>query len=324
MRSCGAARDGLRQMSAERVEEVVRGSCRPSGRERRARAPAWRPAPRVRRSLQREQRVRVALRQSTRARSNRSSRSPPSSGVCSKAGTPAASASLSSGSAVGSSAAPGWRRRDTSAKRARKGVWTRNDAVAAVQRRRRLARSSPGAPPGRGRCAAKVSAMSANSCAWTSATGATSPRAAPSAGNRSRSSLRGLDRLRMTGVRCARNGRSCLDRLVDVGAAAGEARRRSPAAPSGVLTRVAGWNVESTSSSSGAGGVALRSGMVSPASKVCSERPGSSSTYLSPSAERGRTLTVRVHRERLDVLVELELEQGDRALLAVHLRGARS
>ena len=56
--------------------------------------------------------------------------------------------------------------------------------------------------------------------------------------------------------------------------------------------RVSGSKVESTSSSSGAFWLAFRSGIVSPSWKVRFARPGISSTYLSPSAERGRTDSV--------------------------------
>ena len=53
--------------------------------------------------------------------------------------------------------------------------------------------------------------------------------------------------------------------------------------------RVSGGKLESTSSSSGAFGVAFLIGIVSPSWNVFSARPGISSTYLRPSAERGRT-----------------------------------
>ena len=46
------------------------------------------------------------------------------------------------------------------------------------------------------------------------------------------------------------------------------------------------------SSSSTGSGVACLSGMVAPASKPAFEGPGVSSTYLRPSADRGRTISV--------------------------------
>ena len=56
--------------------------------------------------------------------------------------------------------------------------------------------------------------------------------------------------------------------------------------------RVSGGNDESTSSSSGAFGDAFLIGIVSPSWKVLLARPGISSTYFRPSAERGRTNSV--------------------------------
>jgi hypothetical protein len=53
--------------------------------------------------------------------------------------------------------------------------------------------------------------------------------------------------------------------------------------------RVSGGKVDSTSSSSGALVVAFLIGIVSPSWNVLRARPGISSTYFRPSAERGRT-----------------------------------
>ena len=95
---------------------------------------------------------------------------------------------------------PGWRSRDTDAKRARKGVCTRNDSVAAssvgglssiVSRRAFGSRE----------IAANVVAISPNQRACTSATGAAWAAAASSPGKKFFSSVFGSDRLRITGSR---------------------------------------------------------------------------------------------------------------------------
>ena len=115
--------------------------------------------------------------------------------------------------------------------------------------------------------AANVSARSPNSWACTSATGAASAAAAASAGTRLRSSLFGLDRLRITGPRCTRNGRSSrIVSLIWLPRPANESPK--PISVFWASERVRGANVDSTSSSSGAAATALCSGIVAPASNV--------------------------------------------------------
>ena len=105
-----------------------------------------------------------------------------------------------------------------------------------------------------------------------------------------RSSLFGLDRLRITGSRWTSNGRSSrIVSLIWLPRPANESPK--PISVFWASERVRGANVDSTSSSSGAAATALRSGTVAPVSNVRRERPGISSTYLRPSAERGRTPT---------------------------------
>ncbi len=63
-----------------------------------------------------------------------------------------------------------------------------------------------------------------------------------------------------------------------------------------------------TSSISTGSGVACASGIVAPASKPALLIPGVSSMYFSPSAERGRTMNVESIGKRLEVLVELGVD----------------
>ena len=82
-----------------------------------------------------------------------------------------------------------------------------------------------------------------------------------------------------------------------------------------IAARVGSSKVLKTWSISTGSGVAALSGMVSPGAKPSSESPRWSSRYLRPRADLARTTTVRVDRERVDVLVQLHVDLGvDRAV----------
>ena len=135
--------------------------------------------------------------------------------------------------------------------------------------------------------------MSVNSAACVSATGATCAAAPPSSTKKRSSSVSGSDRLSMTGVSERRNGFSA---SIDEFSAVPRPAKASPkpsVAP-WIAGRVSRSKVEKTSSYS-SGSDARATGTVSPSFQVASASPGISSTYLRPSAERGRTLT-RVSR----------------------------
>ena len=174
-------------------------------------------------------------------------------------------------------------------KSARNGRWTRND---------RIAVSSVGGCFSIVSCsasgsllnAANVSAMFVNSSAWISATGAACADARPIWRKNWSSSVSGSARFCITGVRCVKSGfRARIASLIDSPRPANASPKPCVAARASV--RMSGSNVERTSSSS-SGSLVRPSGIVSPRASVASESPGFSSTYLSPSAERGRTLTV--------------------------------
>ena len=82
--------------------------------------------------------------------------------------------------------------------------------------------------------------------------------------------------------------------------------------------RVSGGKLESTSSSSGAFGVAFLIGIVSPSWKVLAGAAGDQLHVLQAECGARPHRQRRIHRQRLDRLVELEVEHGDGALLAVH------
>ena len=156
--------------------------------------------------------------------------------------------------------------------------------------------------------AAKVSARSLNSCPWTSATGATSAAAAASAGTRLRSSLRGLDRLRMTGSSRAKKGLSA-PIVVLMSSPRPANASPNPSRAWRAATRVRGENIDSTSSSSGDSELALRRGTVSPAWNVLLAPAGDHLDVLEPERGAGPHAEARVDRQRLDLLVELEVQQ---------------
>ena len=205
-----------------------------------------------------------------------------------KAGTPAASAPLIAGSERGSSAAAGWRRRERSAKsRQERGLHAERLGRGGQRRRRlldRLLERRRIAVDRRERVGevAEQLRLDLGDRGHLRSGGA-------SAGTRLRSSLRGLDRLRMTGVRRTKNGRS--SPIVSLMSSPRPANA-SPNPSSALLGVHAGARRERRQHVLELGRRAAwrcAAGTVAPSSNVCSARPGISSTYLRPSAERGRT-----------------------------------
>ena len=135
--------------------------------------------------------------------------------------------------------------------------------------------------------AANVSAMSVNRSACVRATGAACADARPICRKNWSSSVFGSARFVMTGVSARKNGLSAsIERLIDCPRPAKASP--NPAVAFWMCGRVAGSKVENRSSNS-SGSEAFFTGIVSPDVKVRLLVPGWSSTYLSPSAERGRT-----------------------------------
>ena len=170
--------------------------------------------------------------------------------------------------------------------------------------------------------AANVSAMSVNSSACVRATGATCAEARPIWRKNWSSSVFGSARFVITGVSARKNGLSAsIERLIDWPRPAKASPK--PAVAFWMCGRVFGSKVENRSSNS-SGSEAFFTGTVSPDVKVFLLVPGWSSTYFRPSAERGRTRSFVSTPERLDLLVEREVRDRDRAPLAVHGRDARA
>ena len=139
--------------------------------------------------------------------------------------------------------------------------------------------------------AVKVTLRSANICAWVSATGATSAAVALSARMNPARLVSGEERLRITGSSTS----STPGRRPSAEFSAGP--RPASALPNSSrfsceASRVSSSNMLSTVSSSTGSGVAAESGTTLPSSKPSSESPRLISRYLSPRAERERTITV--------------------------------
>ena len=164
--------------------------------------------------------------------------------------------------------------------------------------------------------AVKVVSRLTNSCAWVSATGATSAAASPSAWNSRASWVSGSARLRATGSRYTSSGRrSTIASLMS-------SPRPASAVPNASRVRcdprlVFESKTLNTSSISTGSGCACAAGMVAPASNPSSDSPGSSSMYFSPSAERGRMIIVESTGKRVDLLLELHLDDRRGRLVAL-------
>ena len=159
--------------------------------------------------------------------------------------------------------------------------------------------------------AAKVSARSPNSWACTSATGATcGRRRAERREQVAQLAVAGSTGCASPGSGAPGTGRSW--RIVSLMSAPRPANESpKPISAFWASGACAGRRWTARPRARARAATALRSGTVAPSSNVRSERPGSSSTYLRPSAERGPHAEARVDRERLDVLVQLQLELGD-------------
>ena len=151
-----------------------------------------------------------------------------------------------------------------------------------------------------------------NSAACVSATGATWDAVCSSARNSCGSCVRGSDRFRITGTRSISSGLS-----------ASIARLRSCPRPAKALPNSFRFDargdaglvverVEDLVDLDRLAGVAWRSGIVAPSSQPLLDVPLVSSTYFSPSAERGRTITVESIGQRLDRGLELQLARRSR------------
>ena len=99
------------------------------------------------------------------------------------------------------------------------------------------------------------------------------------------------------------------DRLVDVVAAPGE---RGAEAVEAALRAAPGLHVEGVEDLVDLDrlGRGLRGRDRVAGLKPSSDSPGVISTYLRPSAERGRMIIVESHRQRIDLLLELQLDLG--------------
>ena len=304
----GAAGHGGRLVRAERVEEVDEEVAdRLVGRhelERRARALHARcagPSARAACSGCRRgpRRPRTGPRGPRRAEAS-----------ARNAGTPAWSASFTSGSVRGSCAAAGWRSRDTAAKRARNGVCTWNDSVAAWSVggvSSIVSRSACGSRP----IAAKVVAILPNQRACTRATGAACGRRRPEA----REEVAQLG-LRVGEVahhrqQVARERLELADRRVDRGAATGDRVAEALERLAGIRARLGREAREHVLELGRVRRRVLDRDRVAVLERLLCAA-GDQLHVL--EAERGARAhrQGRVHRQRLDRLVELEVEDRDR------------
>ena len=132
----------------------------------------------------------------------------------------------------------------------------------------------------------------------------------------------GSARFVITGVSARKNGLSAsIERLIDWPRPA----KASPKPGGGVLDvrRVVGSKVENRSSNS-SGSEAFFTGIVSPDVKVLLARAGLELDVLEPERRARPHAQLRVHAERLDLLVEREVRERDGAPLAVHGRDRRA
>ena len=132
--------------------------------------------------------------------------------------------------------------------------------------------------------------MSVKHSAWRPATGRTSADVSPISLKKSFRPVFGLERFCITGVSASKKGEK------EWIASLRSAPRPVRASPKPVRVSCWSWrffasNVFSRSSNS-TGLPAFSSGIVEPALKVSFDLPGWISTYFSPSAERGRTISV--------------------------------
>ncbi len=212
-------------------------------------------------------------------------------GASSNAGTPTVTASAISGAVRPSVRAPGAR----SANRAVE--WRMNGRIVGSVR---IAASNDGGVLEivswmNGRAtrarAPKVVSSATNIRACTSATGATSAAVSRSASTRRPSWVSGSARMRATGWRRSRAGASLPIASLSAGPRAASAFPNSTRLR-WIASRVGSSNVLSTWSNSTGSGRARLSGIVAPSGIPSLESPWLISRYLSPRAERERTITV--------------------------------
>ena len=156
--------------------------------------------------------------------------------------------------------------------------------------------------------------------ACSSATGATSPAARPSARKKRSRPVRGSDRFRATGSRSDSSGtNSSMARLRSWPRPA-----KPPPKPSSELrepTRALSSNMLNRSVSSTTSGRAWRNGMVAPGLRPARPAPGYDLDVLEAEGRTRAHQQRRVGRQRLDVLVELhrDLRVGRAVLLLARL-----
>ena len=130
-----------------------------------------------------------------------------------------------------------------------------------------------------------------NSSAWASAAGATIAAASPSSPKKRRRLVSGEARFCATGTTSRSSGRNePIAVLIDSPRPAKASPKPVVLAP--IASRVSSSNMPRTSSNSTGVGVAWAIGIVAPSSKPSLSVPRVISTYLRPSAERGRTISV--------------------------------
>ena len=130
-----------------------------------------------------------------------------------------------------------------------------------------------------------------NSSAWASAAGATIAAASPSSPKKRRRLVSGAARFCATGTMSRSSGRNApIAVLIDSPRPANASPK--PVVLAAIASRVSSSNMPRTSSNSTGVGVAEASGIVAPSSKPSLSVPRVISTYLRPSAERGRTISV--------------------------------
>ena len=162
-----------------------------------------------------------------------------------------------------------------------------------------------------------------NSSAWVSADGATTRAVRPSDVTSRPSLVCGSERFRITGTRLTSSGLSSSTARLMSGP------RPAKALPNSVrllcdAARVLSSKVPMTWSISTGSGRALRSGTVAPSSKPRLEVPLEISTYLSPSADRGRMSTVESTGSGLTVVSSLSVSCALTAPVFLSVTGVMS
>ena len=298
---CGRpARHGLRQVRAQRGEEVVQVVADRLVRARRTdRGPGDLGG--VAQVAQRQQRDRV-LAQVLGGAEQLLERDRRARGCGGTPARPRRSALFSGGSARGQLRRRGLeQRRDRSAKSRQE---RRLDPGTTRSRRRASAAlssivswSATGSRP----MAANVSAISANQAAWTPGHRRRLPERLPE--RREQPAQLGAacaDRARMTGSRRVRNGLSSSIVRLSAGPRPASAVAEALQRLAGVVARLRLEGREHVLEVLGRGVAGPQAGSCPRPGSVSRDTPGVRSTYFRPSAERGRTLTRRVHRQRLD------------------------